>query len=282
LVGVGSAKAENMLDSIYEMRELINSQEAGTRLALRQAEDERDRLRERLAKIEAERQHVLAEAHGQAEQELEALRQELRDMRKKVRDTESLNQLKKLQKQTETLEEGRVREMAKAAESDTQAEEAAARKRRRPDDLRVGDIVLVRLLGTKGEIISLDKKEAEVAMGHLHMRVRLEDLDFKERQEPEQTAESGSIGRPAVASPGMELDIRGRRVEDGIRELEQYLDTAFLAHLPWVRIIHGKGTGRLREAVRDILKSNSYVKSWEEGQDGEGGAGVTVAKLTIE
>jgi DNA mismatch repair protein MutS2 len=71
-------------------------------------------------------------------------------------------------------------------------------------------------------------------------------------------------------------------VEDGIRELEQYLDTAFLAHLPWVRIIHGKGTGRLREAVRDILKSNSYVKSWEEGQDGEGGAGVTVAKLTIE
>jgi DNA mismatch repair protein MutS2 len=80
----------------------------------------------------------------------------------------------------------------------------------------------------------------------------------------------------------MELDIRGRRVEEGIQELEQYLDTAFLARLPWVRIIHGKGTGRLREAVRDILKQNSYVKSWEEGKDGEGGAGVTVAKLVVE
>ncbi len=282
LVGVGSTEAENMLDSIYEMRELINSQEAGTRLALRQAEDERDRLRDRLAKIEAERQNVLAEAHEQAELELEALRQELRDVRKKVRDTDSLNQLKKLQKQTETLEEGRVRDMAKAAESDKQAEEAAARKRRRPDNLQVGDIVLVRLLGTKGEIISLDKKEAEVAMGHLHMRVRLEDLDFKERPEPEPAAEGGSIGRPAGASPGMELDIRGRRVEDGVRELEQYLDTAFLAHLPWVRIIHGKGTGRLRQAVRELLKKNSYVKSYEEGKDGEGGAGVTVAQLIVE
>jgi DNA mismatch repair protein MutS2 len=113
------------------------------------------------------------------------------------------------------------------------------------------------------------------------MRVALEDLIFKERQEEEQQAEGG-VSRPVVSSPGMELDLRGRRVEDGIQELEQYLDTAFLAHLPWVRIIHGKGTGRLREAVRDILTKNSYIKSWEEGKDGEGGAGVTVAKLMAD
>jgi DNA mismatch repair protein MutS2 len=282
LVGVGSTEAEDMLDSIYEMRERINSQEAGTRLALRQAEDERDQLRARLARIEAERQKVLAEAHGQAEKELEAMREELREMRRKVRDAESLNQLKKLQKQTESIEEDRVKELAKAAASDKELEEERERKRRKPDDLRVGDTVLVRLLGTRGEIMSLDKKEAEVAMGHLRMRVALEDLIFKEREEPEPAADSGSVGRPAVASPGMELDIRGRRVEDGIQALEQYLDIAFLAHLPWVRIIHGKGTGRLREAVRDILQKNTYVKSWEEGKDGEGGAGVTVAKLTVE
>jgi DNA mismatch repair protein MutS2 len=282
LVGTGSTQAENMLDSIYEMRERINSQEAGTRLALRQAEDERDRLRERLARIDAERQKVLAEAHEQAEKELEAMREELREMRRKVRDAESLNQLKKLQKQTESIEEDRVKEMAKAAAPEKTAEEEAERKRRKPDDLQVGDVVLVRLLGTKGEIMSLDKKEAVVAMGQLHMRVPLEDLIFKEREEPETAVETGDSGRPAVSSPGMELDIRGRRVEEGIQELEQYLDTAFLARLPWVRIIHGKGTGRLREAVRDILKQNSYVKSWEEGKDGEGGAGVTVAKLVVE
>ena len=77
----------------------------------------------------------------------------------------------------------------------------------------------------------------------------------------------------------MELDIRGRRVEDGVEELDRYLDSAFLARLPWVRIIHGKGTGKLRAAVRKRLSSNNYVQSWEEGKDGEGGPGVTVAKM---
>jgi DNA mismatch repair protein MutS2 len=64
-----------------------------------------------------------------------------------------------------------------------------------------------------------------------------------------------------------------------VAELERYLDSAFLARLPWVRIIHGKGTGKLRTAVRSALKRSSHVTSWEEGKDGEGGAGVTVAKL---
>jgi DNA mismatch repair protein MutS2 len=282
LVGAGSTEAENMLDSIYEMRERINSQEAGTRLALKQAENERDILRERLARIEAERQQVLAEAHAQAELELEAMREELREMRRKVRDAESLNQLKKLQKQTEEIEGGRVRDLEKAAAPERTRQEEIERKRRKPEDLRVGDTVLIRTLGAKGEILSLDKKEAEVAMGQLRMRVRLENLVFKERRVEEVESESGFIGRPPVSSPGMELDLRGKRVEDGIREMEHYLDNAFLAHLPWVRIIHGKGTGRLREAVREILQKNDHVLSWEEGQDGEGGAGVTVAKLSLE
>lgn len=79
----------------------------------------------------------------------------------------------------------------------------------------------------------------------------------------------------------MELDIRGRLVEDGLAELERYLDAAYLAGLPWVRIIHGKGTGRLREAIRQALRASSLVSSLESGQDGEGGEGVTVAKLAV-
>jgi DNA mismatch repair protein MutS2 len=75
------------------------------------------------------------------------------------------------------------------------------------------------------------------------------------------------------------LDIRGVRVEDGIERLLRYIDSAFLARLPFVRIIHGKGTGRLREAVREELTQNRHVRAWEEGKDGEGGPGVTVAHL---
>jgi DNA mismatch repair protein MutS2 len=111
------------------------------------------------------------------------------------------------------------------------------------------------------------------------MRARLEELVFKERREEEE-APVYEGGR-TVASPGLELDLRGQRVDEGLRTLEQYLDSAFLANLPWVRIIHGKGTGRMREAVRNELKRNSHVASWEEGRDGEGGPGVTVAKLAI-
>jgi DNA mismatch repair protein MutS2 len=75
------------------------------------------------------------------------------------------------------------------------------------------------------------------------------------------------------------LDLRGNRVEDAMEALERYLDSAYLAALPWVRIIHGKGTGRLREAVRELLQKHPQIKSVEAGKQGEGGDGVTVAKL---
>jgi len=81
------------------------------------------------------------------------------------------------------------------------------------------------------------------------------------------------------ASPGLELDLRGQRAEDALEMLDRYLEKAYLAGLPWVRIIHGKGTGKLRQEVRAALKDHPHVSSYEEGGDKEGGAGVTVAKL---
>jgi DNA mismatch repair protein MutS2 len=80
-------------------------------------------------------------------------------------------------------------------------------------------------------------------------------------------------------SPGIELDLRGQRSEEALDALERYLDSAYLAGLPWVRIIHGKGTGKLRQAVREALSQSPHVKSFESGGDTEGGEGVTVAKL---
>jgi DNA mismatch repair protein MutS2 len=144
----------------------------------------------------------------------------------------------------------------------------------------VGDTVLVKSLDRRAEVVALDnKKEAMVALGRLQMRVKFEDLEFKGRPVEEEEHEAAGISTPSGSHSGLELDIRGRRVEDGLAELERYLDNAFLSRMPWVRIIHGKGTGALRTAVREALKSNSHVKSFDEGIEGEGGAGVTVAKL---
>jgi DNA mismatch repair protein MutS2 len=79
----------------------------------------------------------------------------------------------------------------------------------------------------------------------------------------------------------VELDLRGQRAEDALNALERYLEAAYLAGLPFVRIIHGKGTGKLRQAVREALSGHPNVKSWEAGGDKEGGEGVTVAKLAV-
>jgi DNA mismatch repair protein MutS2 len=77
----------------------------------------------------------------------------------------------------------------------------------------------------------------------------------------------------------MELDLRGLTVDEMLVELDRYLDTAYLAGLPFVRIIHGKGTGALRQAVRDELRNHPLVGDFRAGEANEGGEGVTVAKL---
>lgn len=80
----------------------------------------------------------------------------------------------------------------------------------------------------------------------------------------------------------MELDLRGMRAEDALDALDRYLENAYLAGLPFVRIIHGKGTGRLRQVIREALRESPHVKRQESGQDNEGGDGVTVAHLETD
>lgn len=269
LIGAGSQKAESLLDSIYDLRDKMEAEQAGTRLTLREAERQRDELAEQLAAIEGERLAVLAEARAQAQAEIEAVQEELRRARKQIRDAVSLNQLKNLSKEITAVAET-------ALPAPTSSPKAPPKQARRK--LQVGDTVLVKVLDKKGEVVSISKNEVLVAIGRLQMRAKFDEIEFKGRpveEEPEQSVRVGS----GMASSGLELDLRGKRVEDGLEEMDRFLDNAFLARMPWVRIIHGKGTGKMREAVRVALRHNSHVASFEEGKDGEGGAGVTVAKL---
>ncbi|HSM55189.1 MAG TPA: Smr/MutS family protein [Candidatus Sulfomarinibacteraceae bacterium] len=283
MLGAGSERASSLLDSIYDMRERISSQEAATRLALRQVEEERDELRRRLETIETERQEVLAEARQEAQEQIDEVRQELTRVRRELRALQreaqeaggpSRSALKRLGRQVDEV-------MVDLEEQPPAEPQPSPRKvRRMRETLEVGDVVRVKSLNTKGEILSLDKKEAEVAVGRLHTRASLADLELLEPREEKEEEPQATVSVNVSHSPGMELDLRGQRVEEGLASLDSYLDSAFLAELPYVRIIHGKGTGRLREAVRQALSRHTRVRSWEEGKDGEGGAGVTVVKLT--
>jgi DNA mismatch repair protein MutS2 len=158
--------------------------------------------------------------------------------------------------------------------------------------LKPGDKVVLRTLGTEGVISTIDGDEAEVQAGTLRLRVRLEELKRKmeesetrdEKQEKSKKASrevdnSSTRHSLLVSSPGMELDLRGQRAEDALDMLDRYLEKAYMAGLPFVRIIHGKGTGKLRQEVRVVLKGHPQVISFEEGGPKEGGEGVTVAKL---
>jgi DNA mismatch repair protein MutS2 len=277
LIGADSHEAEDMLDSIYALREKMESEEAGTRLALRDAEKARVRLQKRLEEIEADRSKILEAAREQAEEELADVRTELRRARRGIRDAASLNALKKVSKELEQVEEEQVAPIVphiKVADDGRKKKKVQQTRRK----LQVGDSILVKSLDTKGEVVELGKKEVVVAIGRMQMRAPYEDLEFRGRPVQEEPETTPLMPRKVSTMP-MELDIRGRRVEEGLEELDRYLDGAFLARLPWVRIIHGKGTGKLREAIRDALSANSHVRSWEEGKDGEGGAGVTVAKM---
>jgi len=118
------------------------------------------------------------------------------------------------------------------------------------------------------------------------VRSRLADVQRPNEETAEAVPPSAVPQRDAAArpqiftpSPGMELDLRGQRAEDALEALDRYLDSAYLSGMPFVRIIHGKGTGKLRQAIRDALRHSPNVSRWQSGQENEGGDGVTVAHL---
>jgi len=149
--------------------------------------------------------------------------------------------------------------------------------------LKLGERVTVSTLNADGVVTALGESDAEVQIGSLRVRARLIDLQRKGREDdsPKEKMQEASTPRSTVGtkSPGIELNLRGKLVEDGVEELERYLERAYSSGLLFVRIVHGKGTGKLREAVRSALKDSPYVASFEEPEDNEGGAGVTVANM---
>ena len=292
-------KAEDLLVEIHQQRDLIRKARRSADLAREEAEQVRDQLANRLEAIEDERRAILEKARGQANQRIEELEGEMRDLRRRLAlARQPLEVVESVADEVEQLQE-KAAEPVERQEIDQQLGfvPASGGKRRRASaphrEIRLGDKVRLRSLGTQGVVSALSEDEAEVQIGLIRVRTRRSELELasSESTDASQPGEEagtkkkgGSRQGKSTAnlvheSPGVELDIRGKRVEDSLEELSDYLDRAYLAQLPWVRIIHGKGTGRLRDAVRTALQTNPHVKSFGSGQQGEGDDGVTVAKF---
>jgi DNA mismatch repair protein MutS2 len=153
---------------------------------------------------------------------------------------------------------------------------------------RPGDRVAVLRTGQEGTVSTAQpgRNEIEVQIGPFKTRVKIADVRLVARAEdaaPE-PGPSGSpvrIERSGAPAPSVEFDMRGWRVEEVIHELERYINDAYMANLPFVRIIHGKGTGALRQAVREELATNPLVSGFRPAEPREGGEGVTVAQLAL-
>jgi DNA mismatch repair protein MutS2 len=278
-------RADKLIGDIHRQRKIAfkESEKAG-RARSEARRLERD-LAERLEKIGEERQKVLEQARAEGELEVELLKTQLKMLKDELKKArQPLDALRAIEEKIEIVEE-QVQAPVKRLRQTQNVKTVGT--------LKAGDKVVLRNLGTPGVISSIDGEEAEVQAGTLRLRVPLDELK-KKSDEPlalgvqpvpgknQSGSQSTITNHPSsmfVDSPGMELDLRGQRAEDALDMLDRYLEKAYMAGLPFVRIIHGKGTGKLRQEVRAALKDHPQVTSFEEGGPKEGGEGVTVAKL---
>ncbi|MFL7792436.1 MAG: endonuclease MutS2 [Anaerolineae bacterium] len=271
LVSPDDLHAEDMLADIHSLR----LQEAQARDAANAARTEADRLsrqlRDRLDAIEDERQEILERAHEEAEAELEALRVEVRTLKRRLQAAAvPLETVSAIQRDAEALGE----ELAELEElPPLPVPEVSSRP------VHPGDAVWVRPLNAKGSVIEINGEEAEVQVGPARVRVKRSDLELAVVVPVSEPASRGYRVISSARSPGDQIEVRGCTVDDALEQIDRYLDAASLAGLPWVRIVHGKGTGALRHAVREFLSGHPLVSSYEPGARNEGGEGVTVAKL---
>ena len=264
---------EKMLAEIKRTQQESASARAHAEIAQREAEQRAVETRRKLAEIESSREEILSRAHEEAQAEIQLAREELNRLRQEWRAVSVArefveNQHAKLDELAETLPAPQLPPPAPPPFSTGEGKAG------------VSDHVMVPKLGQVGEIVAMDTSGADVQVGSFRVRVKLDELGEKISmpKAPEEKYAS-NVSLPSAESPGVEVSLRGMRADDALDKLEKYLDRAYLAGLPSVRIVHGKGTGTLRKLARDLLRSHPLVASIREAEEREGGGGVTVVKL---
>ncbi len=277
MVATEDLVADDLLDEIHRTREDIRRQQEVISLMREDLESERAELHARLSEAEDERRNIIAAARRNMQAEMEQFQRELKRLRNDMRSASlPLETLKSIQQ----VAEGVDRVIKAPIENGAQAPS---------NDLldwtpRLGDAVWLEALKAEGTITELDKDEAMVQIGVLKVRANLRDLKKPTRSERKVNKKrrvtayepSNEITVPKGASPGLELDLRGTRVEEALESLDQYIDAAYLSGIPFGRIIHGKGTGALRRAVQDRLHDHPLISKSMVAPPKEGGDGVTI------
>lgn len=271
---------EDMMAELQDSRvKLLNEQEEITRYKS-EIRTLRDALQKKQDRIDERKEKILSDAAAQAN----AILQEAKDYADET--MKNFHKFGKASISVKDMEAERARLREKIKENDSRTAKAAPKpkKKLKAAALHIGDRVRVLSLNLEGTVSTLPNPKGDlfVQMGILRSQVNINDLEYigeAENLQKGMTIGGGKLRMSKSAAVSTEINLIGMTVDEAIAHLDKYLDDAYLAHVPSVRIVHGKGTGALRTAVHQYLKRYKHVKSFRLGTFGEGDAGVTIAEF---
>jgi DNA mismatch repair protein MutS2 len=284
-LGSAGVRMESLLEGLQTERKAAEDDRFNLGMERAEVTHQRKELEQARYQMEEERVRIINEARAQAQRELDDARRQLARVKVDVsRVNLTRDRLNEDRQRVNRLEE----RLAPLPEPRKPPKKIELQEEKAEGPLSIGDTVRVLSFGQNAELIGLsgDRSEAEVKMGSMRFRVGVDNIERLSKRQAD--GQEQRVQQPAITLPSyedrpdvsMQIDMRGWRVEDALAELESYLNDAAMSGLAAVRIVHGKGTGALRQAVREQLAHHPLVKSYASAPPQEGGDGVTVVKLT--
>lgn len=272
---------EDLLANLENSRLTIEKEQAEIESYKREVQALKERLESKQEKIDQSRDRIIREANEEAREILQNAKELADETIRTFQKAGAATSIKDLEKSRRKVHD----KISEKNEKLALKNEKPTHKVLKPNQIRLGDSVKVVSMGLKGSVSSLPDKNGKlfVQCGIIRSQVSLSDLVLLEedtiKTEKMQRSSSGKLKMSKSYSVSTEINLLGKTVDEALSELDKYLDDAYLAHLPSVRIVHGKGTGALRKAVQGYLRKNRVIKSFRLGEFGEGDAGVTIAEF---
>ena len=275
---------EDLLKNIYDSKSKIEDEKIRTSLALQEAEDLRNSLKHQHSNVSDKEKELISNAKQEAKQILLDAKETANSI---IKDMNSAQSASKANKLRNTLNE-------KISSINTNVEDVELSDNLLPtiarENIKPGLNVYVSNLKTNGIVVSNISKDdtVQVQIGIMKMKVDIKNLQQTSNSKSSTSANNKSASYSYVArsslksqSVSSELNILGLTVDEAIPIVDKYLDDCYIAKLSPVRIVHGKGTGALRNGIHHYLKSNKIVDSFRLGTFGEGEMGVTIVNLKL-
>lgn len=270
---------EDVISNLEESRITIEKEQRQIEAYKKEVESLKKKLQEKNDKIDQARDRILREANEKARdilQDAKNVADETIRVFQKAGPGASMKELEKTRQKLRGNIDDKNSKLSVSAKKEPKAPSL------KPEQLKKGDAVRVVSMGLKGTVSSLPDAKGNlfVQCGILRTSTNIKDLVRIEEvtiTAPNlQKTGSGKIRMSKSFSISPEINLLGKTVDEALAALDKYLDDAYLAHLESVRVVHGKGTGALRNAVQQHLRRVKYVKSFRQGEYGEGDAGVTI------